>query len=58
MIIDGVLEFTSSDGRSEFIAKEPRWLSGAGVKIAYNEPGNLWENGFVKASLVHFDIIF
>lgn len=26
-----------------------RWLSGIGVKIAYIEPGNPWENGFSES---------
>ena len=47
---NGIPEYIRSDNGPEFIAKDLRsWLCNIGVKTAYIEPGNPWENGFCES---------
>jgi transposase InsO family protein len=48
--IRGVPQHIRGDNGPEFIAKAiRRWLSLAGVKALYVEPGSPWENGYVES---------
>jgi transposase InsO family protein len=49
-ILRGVPGHIRSDNGSEFVAKAVReWISAAGAKTAYIEPGSPWENGYCES---------
>ena len=49
-IIRGFPEYIRSDNGPEFVAKSVRnWISAAGAKTAYIEPGSPWENGYCES---------
>lgn len=46
----GVPAHLRSDNGPEFIANQLRqWLNRLGVKTLFIEPGNPWENGYIKS---------
>ena len=50
MVMKGVPEHLRSDNGPEFVARDLRtWLSNAGAKTSYIEPGSPWENGYCES---------
>ena len=49
-ILRGIPQYIRSDNGPEFIAKEVRnWITAAGARCAFIEPGSPWENGYVES---------
>jgi len=49
-ILRGIPGHIRSDNGPEFIAKSVReWITAAGAKTAYIEPGSPWENGYIES---------
>ena len=49
-IARGTPGYIRSDNGPEFVATAVKgWISGAGAKTAYIEPGSPWENGYVES---------
>jgi putative transposase len=49
-ILRGASDHIRSDNGPEFIAKAVReWITAAGAKTAYIEPGSLWEDGYCES---------
>ena len=49
-ILRGVPAYIRSDNGPEFVAKAVRnWISAAGARTAFIEPGSPWENGYCES---------
>jgi len=49
-ILRGIPAYIRSDNGPEFIAQAVRdWITFAGAKVAYIEPGSPWENGYCES---------
>ncbi|MEE8303407.1 MAG: IS3 family transposase [Candidatus Tectomicrobia bacterium] len=54
-ILRGVPAYIRSDNGPEFVAEAVRkWISAAGAKTAYIEPGSPWENGYIESFNARF----
>ncbi len=54
-ILRGPPTFIRSDNGPEFVAQAVRdWISAAGARTAYIEPGSPWENGYIESFNARF----
>ena len=54
-ILKGPPAFIRSDNGPEFVAQAVRnWITAAGARTAYIEPGSPWENGYVESFNARF----